>query len=132
MKSIYENDVQMTEVHCNSTQLKKQSNFSSPNVESINKQNKKIISPVAVLNFKSDVQRSKKKTSNEITMVTHPGSTTYNQYDLGFTPKQIILLKAQLTKHVQLVTQNYLLCAMSERLKMYRRKFKITLVSSEL
>ena len=45
------------------------------------------------------------------------------------TQKQIILFKLQLTQHVQLITQNYLLCTMSKKFQMNCRKYKIMLVS---
>lgn len=35
----------------------------------------------------------------------------------GMSPKQIILFKQQLTQHVQLLTQNYILCTMTANLK---------------
>ncbi|CAI6371506.1 unnamed protein product [Macrosiphum euphorbiae] len=43
------------------------------------------------------------------------------------TQKQIILFKLQLTQHVQLITQNYLLCTMSKKFKINCRKYKTML-----
>lgn len=45
------------------------------------------------------------------------------------TQKQIILFKQQLTQHVQLITQNYLLCTLSKKFHNNFRKYKIMLVS---
>lgn len=45
------------------------------------------------------------------------------------TQKQIILFKQQLTQHVQLITQNYLLCTLSKKFQNNCRKYKIMLVS---
>jgi len=45
------------------------------------------------------------------------------------TQKQIILYKQQLTQHVQLITQNYLLSTMSKKYQNNCRKFKSMLVS---
>ncbi|XP_015373341.1 PREDICTED: MATH and LRR domain-containing protein PFE0570w-like isoform X2 [Diuraphis noxia] len=43
------------------------------------------------------------------------------------TQKQIILFKQQLTQHVQLITQNYLLCTLSKKFQNNCRKYKIML-----
>jgi len=51
-----------------------------------------------------------------------------NQVNI-MTQKQIILFKQQLTQHVQLITQNYLLCTMSKKFQINCRKYKIMLVS---
>lgn len=49
-----------------------------------------------------------------------------NQVNI-MTQKQIILFKQQLTQHVQLITQNYLLCTMSKKFQNNCRKYKIML-----
>jgi len=51
-----------------------------------------------------------------------------NQVNI-MTQKQIILFKQQLTQHVQLITQNYLLCTMSKKFQINCRKYKVMLVS---
>lgn len=45
------------------------------------------------------------------------------------TNKQIILFKQQLTQHVQIATQNYMLCPMAKKFQIYRRKLKTFLAS---
>lgn len=39
--------------------------------------------------------------------------------EFGMIPTQIILFKHQLTQHVQLITQSYLLCTMAKKLMCY-------------
>lgn len=48
----------------------------------------------------------------------------------GMSIKQIILFKQQLTQHVQLTTQNYLLCTIDKQFQKNKRKFKHMLVGS--
>lgn len=48
------------------------------------------------------------------------------------TKKQIILLKQQLTQHVQLMTQAYMLCPKAKKFQLFRRKLKNFLVNSIL
>lgn len=49
---------------------------------------------------------------------------------IGMSTKQIILFKLQLTQHVQLTTQNYLLCTIDKQFQKNKRKFKHMLVGN--
>lgn len=42
--------------------------------------------------------------------------------EFGMIPTQIILFKHQLTQHIQLITQSYLLCTMANKLMCYCHK----------
>lgn len=59
-----------------------------------------------------------------------PKATAVNSEECGMSSKQIILLKQQLNQHTQLITQNYLLCTMAKKFKLYCRNLKIMLVCS--
>lgn len=96
----------------------------------------KILKSVCILllpTFKDHFQLGQQyKNSNEdvsvITIIVPQYVNINNQVNI-MTQKQIILFKQQLTQHVQLITQNYLLCTMSKKFQNNCRKYKIMLVS---
>jgi len=67
--------------------------------------------------------------------VENVGYTTLSDFVIhqkhGLTSKQLILLKYQLTQHIQLVTQSYLLCTMVDNFKSQIRKLKTMLVRTQ-
>lgn len=48
--------------------------------------------------------------------------------EFGMIPTQIVLFKHQLTQHIQLITQSYLLCTMANKLMCHCPKLKNMLV----
>lgn len=82
-------------------------------------------SKFVVYNLPSNIQSTKK-----VTKPTDSDSqnTTVCSQTSGMSSKQTILLKQQLTQHVQLLIQSYLLCSMTRRFKMYCPKIISMLV----
>ncbi|CAI6356623.1 unnamed protein product [Macrosiphum euphorbiae] len=119
---------------CN-TQIDKQFNVSEFNnsLLSINEhlEKRSCIHP-PLPTFKENVQLGieQHNNSNEdvsvITNIVPQYVYTSNQVNI-MTQKQIILFKQQLTQHVQLITQSYLLCTMSKKFQINCRKYKIML-----
>jgi len=131
------NYVEPIEVARYNTQIDKQFNVSEFNnsLLSINEQLEKhnYIHP-SLPTFNENVQLGieQHNNSNEdvsvITNIVPQYVNISNQVNI-MTQKQIILFKQQLTQHVQLITQNYMLCTMSKKFQNNCRKYKIMLVS---
>lgn len=84
-------------------------------------------SKFVVYNFPSKIQSTRNRNTAE-TIDSDFQSTTDSSQTLGMSSKQTILLKQQLTQHVQLLIQSYLLCSMTRKFKMYCQKILLMLV----
>lgn len=130
------NVVEAEGVSYNSTQLEKQLNIclfnnvqqSIPDqIEKINYTLPSTSSTTCVLHF-----QPKKVTTKESTLIPYsvPNRKTVPCEECGITSKQMILFKQQLTQHIQLITQTYLLSTMDPTFKKNCKKLKHMLVSS--
>ncbi|CAI6353935.1 unnamed protein product [Macrosiphum euphorbiae] len=117
------------------TQIDKQFNVSEFNnsILSLNEHLEKrgCIHP-SLPTFKENVQLDIEQHNNsneDVSVITNivPQYVNISNKVNIMTQKQIILFKQQLTQHVQLITQNYLLCTMSKKFQMNCRKYKIML-----
>lgn len=99
---------------------------------SINEQHEKFSSilPLPIFKDNSQLGVEEHNTNEDISVITNivPQYVNISQANI-MTQKQIILYKQQLTQHVQLITQNYLLSSMSKKYQNNCRKFKSMLVS---
>jgi len=73
-----------------------------------------------------NVQQFEKNTT-ELLKPLSQNNTTSVQTN-GMSSKQIILLKQQLTQHIQLITQSFLLCSMTIKFKSHCRHLKNIMV----
>jgi len=77
-------------------------------------------------NFQQNVENSAKENMELLKPLPHNDSVCIQTH--GLSSKQIILLKEQLTQHIQLITQSYLLCSMSIKFKHYCKRLKKIIV----
>lgn len=79
----------------------------------------------------NDKQQNRNSTSNKTNMVKKSVSKqeNINCQSFGMLPKQFVLLKHQLTQHVQLATQNFILCTMAKQFRKNCHIYKKMLVS---
>jgi len=131
------NYVEPIEVARYNTQIDKQFNVSEFNnsILGINEhlEKRSCIHP-HLPTFKENVQLGIEQHNNsneDVSVITNivPQYVNIGSQVNRMTQKQIILFKQQLTQHVQLITQNYLLCTMSKKFLINCRKYKIMLVS---
>ncbi|XP_025191042.1 GON-4-like protein [Melanaphis sacchari] len=114
------------------TQIDKQFNVSEFNnsLLSINENLEKRSCILPLPTFKDNFQLGIEQNNfnEEMSVITNivPQYVNINQVNI-MTQKQIILFKQQLTQHVQLITQNYLLSTMSKKYQNNCRKYKAML-----
>lgn len=116
-----------------STQLVPQINYQQ-SVNETEKSNFVLHFTTPILNSDANTEQHSGDVNNELNSVNSSDSQLVidTVQENIMTMKQIILLKHQLTQHVQLVTQSYMLCPKAKNFQMYRRKFKAFLVNSIL
>jgi len=122
------------EVATYNTQIDKQFNVSELNNSLLNinehLEKRSCILPLPTVKENSQLGIEQHNTNEDISVITNivPQIVNISQVNI-MTQKQIILFKQQLTQHVQLITQNYLLSSMSKKYQNNCRKFKAMLVS---
>lgn len=134
--------MQITEAINCTTQLEKESNISDLNDHqlSVSEQNRNHYSivtlPTTVLYLESNAEQLN-NINVAVTENINPVPQSMialidDEEEKGMSIKQLFLLKQQLTQHVQLITQHYILCANEKSYKVLRRKLKNMLVNSNL
>ncbi|XP_060847598.1 uncharacterized protein LOC132927152 [Rhopalosiphum padi] len=120
------------EVATYNTQIDKQFNVSELNNSLLNinehLEKRSCILPLPTVKENSQLGIEQHNTNEDISVITNivPQIVNISQVNI-MTQKQIILFKQQLTQHVQLITQNYLLSSMSKKYQNNCRKFKAML-----
>lgn len=100
----------------------------SQDIREVEKNNCVLPTIAPVINVQSNTEKRSSGVDDDLIDCSNSQCASNTIQIHGMTPKQIILLKHQLTQYVQIVTQSYVLCTMIKIFFMYRRKLKALLV----